>query len=161
LSALFAPRKQGPDDKTESESLGIDDVWLQRAILSATGDCAGEVLSRVLAEPAVRRTATLPRSDFVRALTSCSAADGNGEDFGKVLRVLSQEPGTLVWWKPALLQGLAEGLPKSGGKLGVKTLAEFTSKPPAAYQEAAAEISAFLAQVDKVMVDPSAPREQR
>jgi putative heme-binding domain-containing protein len=101
------------------------------------------------------------KSEFIRSFASCSAADAKSEDFAALLGVLKHQPGKLLWWKPALLQGLSDGLPKSGGKLGVKSLAEFTTKTPEAFKDAAAEINALFAQVDKIMTDASAPMKQR
>lgn len=101
------------------------------------------------------------KSDFIRLLISCAAADANAEDFVTGLSVLDRESGKLTWWKPALLQGLSEGLPKSGGKLGPKTLAQFTATPPERYKAVAAEITTLLGLVDNVMVDAKAPTEQR
>jgi putative heme-binding domain-containing protein len=136
-----------------------EDIWVQRAALSSAAQHAGGVLSGFLQKQA--ETYSSQKSDFIRALASCSAADANAEDFAKALSVLNHGAGKLTWWKPALLQGLSEGLPKSGGKLGVKTLAQFTATPPEQYKAAAAEITALLGLVDKVMVDTKAPTEQR
>ncbi|MEZ0274290.1 MAG: PVC-type heme-binding CxxCH protein, partial [Roseimicrobium sp.] len=148
-----------------------DDPWIQKAVLSSASKHAGEVLRQVIvSSPNPKAYVKLPRfqtafsqakSDFVRALASCSSADANAEDFAKALSALNEESGKLTWWKPALLQGLSEGLPKSGGKLGVKTLAQFTAAPPEPYKTAAAEITTLLGLVDTVMLDAKAPTEQR
>ncbi len=139
----------------------LDDVWMQRAALSAAKERAGALLAGLMGKAHVRRTYQPERADFIRALASASAADANADDFAKALTVLNQEPGQLTWWKPALLQGLSEGLPRSGGKLGVKSLAQLTTAPPEPCKAAAAEITTLLALVDKVMVDDKAPAEQR
>ena len=144
-----------------------DDEWSRRAIMSGTNEAAGHVLKIWLSLPAPRSTDlgltkfSQDKSDFIRALASCSAADAGSDDFAVLLSVLKQDPGKLLWWKPALLQGLAEGLPKSQKKLGVGTLAELTTKPPAQFKEAAAEIATLLAQVDGVMTDAAAPLATR
>ena len=149
-------------DHILSALIGVhEDVWIYRAALSACSNNAGAVLSGFLARTELVISLNSEKAEFIRALASCSTSDANAEDFFCLLNILKKEPGKLLWWKPALLQGLAEGLPKSGGKLGMKSLAEFTSKPPAEYKEAAAEITVLLAQVDKAMVDVSAPMEQR
>ncbi len=147
------------------------DVWIHRAILSSSEAQAGAVLAVLLAAPdpankgpspqAAFAAYSAPKAEFIRAMASSSSAVAGASDLAALLGTLKKEPGKLLWWKPALLQGLAEGLPKSGGKLGVKTLADFTSKPPEAYKEAAIEITALLAQVDKVMTDAAAPLGQR
>jgi putative membrane-bound dehydrogenase-like protein len=136
------------------------DVWINRAILSESKGESGGVLAQVLKGP-LAASYSSETADFVRALASASAADAQLEDFASLLGVLSEQPGKLLWWKPAVLQGLSEGLPKSGKKLGVSTLAELAAKPPASYVVAAREISALLAEVDRVMMDGAAPVEQR
>lgn len=142
-----------------------DDPWIQRAVLVAAGmkgsSQCGKVLAALLRSPSFIAALSPAKADFIRSLASSSAADANEEDFRAALSTLNQNGGKLVWWKPALLQGLSEGLPKSGGKLGVKSLAELTSKPPEAFKDAAAEITSLLGQVDKVMTDPAAPMDQR
>lgn len=157
-----------------------DDVWIQRAVLSASNGRAGAILHQVLLTDATGESNTTPlpsgwarstksgaagyspeKSEFIRSTASCSAADAVSGDFAELLGVLKHEPGKLLWWKPALLQGISDGLPKSGGKLGVKSLADLTAKPPEAFKDAASEITALLSQVDKVVTDASAPLEQR
>ena len=138
-----------------------DDIWIQKSVLAASSNHAGKVAAAMASAHTFTEGASATRSDFLRALASSAAADGAETDVGAVLATLGVEKGKLLWWKPALLQGLSEGLPKSGGKLGVKSLAELTAKPPAAYKEAAAEIASLLAEVDKVLVDPAAPMDQR
>lgn len=142
-----------------------NDLWIQRAVLVAAGmkggSQCGKVLAALLQKSSFTDGLSTSKADFIRSLASCSAADAGEKDFHSALAAFDHDKGKLVWWKPALLQGLSEGLPKSGGKLGVKSLAEFTSKPPAAFKDTAAEITTLLAQVDKVMTDSAAPMEQR
>lgn len=138
-----------------------NDVWIQKAVLSATEQRIGRTAAVILASEKFLKDYSARKADFVRSLASSGAANGNGEDFTALLGVFKTNAGKLTWWKPALLQGLAEGLPKSGSKLGAKTLADLVAKPPPAYKDAAVEISTLLAQVDKVMTDASAPQEQR
>lgn len=136
------------------------DVWINRAVLAESKGEAGKVLSEVLRGP-LAASYSVESAEFIRALASASAADAQADDFAASLAVLNKEPGKLLWWKPAVLQGLSEGLPKSGKKLGVGTLAELAAKAPAPYQAAAKEINALLSEVDRVMADGAAPVEQR
>jgi putative membrane-bound dehydrogenase-like protein len=139
-----------------------EDVWIHRAVMSSSSQYCGRILSQYLGSANLGKAGfTAVKSDMIRVLASCAAADANQDDFASALSVLQSDKGSLAWWKPAVLQGLSEGLPKSGGKLGAKSLALFTSKPPEAYKDAADEITALLAQVDKVMIDPTAAMEQR
>jgi len=113
-----------------------EDVWMQRAVLSSAGKQCGMILAALLKEPKFAGTRSAAKSDFVRTLV---AASTDPEDFRIALSTLEQDKGKLLWWKPAVLQGLA-------GK----------SSP-----QAAAEISALQAQADTIMTDPSAPSDQR
>jgi putative membrane-bound dehydrogenase-like protein len=145
-----------------------EDVWIQRAVVSSAlgkpgvmAPCFGDLAKGLLADRQFVDHFSTGKAELIRTLSSQGCNSGDKMDFSELLSVILQSPGKLLWWKPALLQGLAEGLPKSGGQLGVKSLAELTSKPPEAYKEAAAEITALLDQVDKVMADSAAPQEQR
>lgn len=138
-----------------------DDAWMTRAVLSASTHSAGAVLAKVVTQGELIKNYSAERMDALRSLASASAAAGDKEDFAFALQSVQHQAGKLAWWKPAVLQGLAEGLPKSGGKLGAKTLAAFIAKPPTEYQAAATEISALLILVDAVMSDSKAPLDQR
>ena len=138
----------------------IDDPWVQRALLSRAADQSGELLSRVLKGPAFTGWSA-QRQDFILRDTSSCIANAVENDVRTLLALLKTEPGKLLWWKPALLQGLAEGLPKSGGKLGVKSLAEFISKPPQGLEDAAKEIATLQSEIDEIIADNKAPLDQR
>ncbi|MEN3942947.1 PVC-type heme-binding CxxCH protein [Prosthecobacter sp. SYSU 5D2] len=138
-----------------------EDAWMTRAVLSASTHSAGAVLDAVIRQGKVTQTYSAQRMETLRSLASAAAAAGHPDDFALALKGVQEQAGKLTWWKPALLQGLAEGLPKSGGKLGAKTLAAFVAKPPAGSEAAATEISALLTLVDEVMSDVKAPLDQR
>ena len=148
LSVVLAHGQDKPGSVAQYSNL--DDVWMQRAVLSASSMMAGKVLAGIVADGASLKEYQSLQADFVRELASASAADADSGDFTALLSVLNQDKGKLLWWKPALLQGLAEGLPKSGRRLGVGSLAELVAKPPADLKDAAAEITALFAEVDKV-----------
>ncbi len=148
-----------------------EDIWVQRAVLSAASGHAGSVLERLVhftGEGDLLKSAkqdplaySPARANFFRALASTSAANANKLDVEIMLKLLAEDQGGLPWWKSAILQGLTEGLPKSSGKLGVKSLAEFANKPPAGFEESAKQITALLAQSDALINDAAAPMEQR
>jgi putative membrane-bound dehydrogenase-like protein len=149
-----------PADAAKAAASHMNDVWIYRAILAGAQDRAGILLQQVLRTP-LSETYSPENTDFIRTLASASAADGRPEDFASALGVFEREPGHLLWWKPAVLQGISEGLPKSAKRLGVRSLAELTAKPPAAYETAAKEMAILLVEVDRVMVDQGAPLDQR
>jgi putative membrane-bound dehydrogenase-like protein len=138
-----------------------DDPWMRRAVLSLNAPCKGQSVAMALKDQDFAKTYSSQKADTIRELTVACVADADPDDTRALLALTKREPGKLLWWKPALLQGISDGLPKSGGKLGVRNLTEFTSKAPDAYKDAATEITAILAQVDKVMTDSAAPMEQR
>jgi hypothetical protein len=147
--------------RAKAISASPDDVWMTKAVLSASLHSSGAVLAKVIAQGELTKTYSPERMDALRALASVSAAAGEKADFALGLESVQTKKGKLEWWKPALLQGLAEGLPKSGGKLGAKTLAAFVSKPPAGLEDVALEIGVLLTLVDAVMSDSKAPLDQR
>ncbi len=149
------------DERAMTISQSPDDAWMARAVLSSSAHSAGAVLAKVIAHGKVTAGYSGQRMETLRSLASAAATAGIPDDFGLALKALQTEPGKLTWWKPALLQGFAEGLPKSGDKLGAKSLAAFVAKPPTKFQEAASEINLLLAQIDEVMSDAKAPLDQR
>jgi putative membrane-bound dehydrogenase-like protein len=167
FEVLNQPDEGGPATaaviQARAEAIGgsPEDVWMTRAVLSASTHSAGAVLDAVIRQGKVTQTYSAQRMETLRSLASAAAAAGHKDDFALALQGVQEQAGKLTWWKPALLQGLAEGLPKSGGKLGAKTLAAFVAKPPAGLESVGAEISALLTLVDAVMSDAEAPLDQR
>ena len=151
------------------------DAWLYRAINIQNPSSAGYVAHNYLTTLTNFLAATgepeglknqpseifTARRDFLFALARQSSEVGAIEDVHELLQSFEIEPGKLLWWKPALLQGLAEGLPKSGGKLGVKSLAEFITKPPQGFESAAKEIATLQSEIDEIIADNKAPLDQR
>ncbi|MDZ4288205.1 MAG: PVC-type heme-binding CxxCH protein, partial [Prosthecobacter sp.] len=138
-----------------------EDLWMARGILSISSNAAGAVLDQLLAGEKFGATFSAARADTIRSLASASAADGDQADFQKALHALRRHEGTLVWWQPALLQGVAEGLPKSDGKLGVKTLAALLAKPPAVAAKSADFMRGLMAQIEATATDSKAPEGNR
>lgn len=155
---------------TKSYSIGVaraadsirnfpDDPWMVKAVLSAYNDDVGGILSELIASGDYHKQSSPTKLEAVRSLALVAAASGDAANVASAIQSLAG-PG-MRWWKPAVLQGLAEGLPKSGGKLGVKSLAELMAKPPAAFADSAREIAALMAQVETTARDPKAPLDTR
>lgn len=138
-----------------------EDGWMAKGVLSASRLSSGAVLHSVLGAPEFIATFSAQRADTIRSLASACAAAGLQEDFGKALQPLMAKSKGMPWWKPALLQGLAEGLPRSGGKLGVKSLAEFMVKPPGVYADESMEVTKLMAQIELIATDPKAQLDTR
>jgi putative membrane-bound dehydrogenase-like protein len=177
--------KDAPEGVTTSSILASrialhpTDVWFANAVLSGASKRSGRILAALADDKLMTRTAGMgPRSpkrkpgpyfatadavksDAIRRLTASALADADEADVAALFTLFSHKAGQVTWWKPALLQGLVEGLPRSGGKLGVKSLAEFVAKPPAEYKETSAEIAVLLKEVDEVITDAKAPLENR
>ena len=151
-----------------------DDPWSLLAVTAGAKDRAFRVLSAALSSPsqaiayAIRsaappfdETRTQAKSDFIFRMSRAGAADAIKDDLEQLKLILKVKPGQLVWWKPALLQGLTDGIPQSGGKLGVKSLTEFIAKPPQGFEDAAKEIAALQTKIDTIIADAKAPLDQR
>ena len=168
---LFLKLASQPDGETVSTDLvalrtqaiqsAPEDGWITKGVLSASRLSSGAVLQGVLSNAAFAGGFSPQKSDTVRSLASTCAAEAVEADFKTAMQPLLAHPNELVWWKPALLQGIAEGLPKSSGKLGVKSLAELIAKPPAAYASAAKEISGLMAQMESTAKDPKTSLDTR
>lgn len=150
-------------DQLASLEPRMGDRWIQRAIASTYGlSLPGSGLHAMFYDQEFERHLSPQTEELVRTLARCASSDGNRKvQFENALHAFDLRAGQLTWWKPALLQGLAEGLPKSGGKLGGKSLAEFVAKPPAGFEAAAKEIGVLLKLMDATLSDSTAPDELR
>lgn len=142
--------KVDADDHPDGQLLGIrteaicqypDDPWMAKATLSSSNYTAGHVLAQLLADERFSITYSPNRNDTIRSFTSASIAAKHAPDIEKLLSVLKIAPGELLWWKPALLQGLA--------------------KLPKGHEEAAKEIAALQTKIDIILADAKAPLDQR
>jgi len=118
-----------------------EDPWMARAALSSSIDSAGHVLAFALADERFTKTYSTTRNDTIRSFAAASVARNHAPDLEKALSTLQIAPGELLWWKPAMLQGLA--------------------KLPKGHEDAAKEIAALQAKVDTIIADSKAPLDQR
>lgn len=118
-----------------------DDPWLAKAALSSSTSTAGHVLAKLLADERFAKDYSPVRNDTIRSFASASVASGLAADLNQAVASLKINPGELLWWKPALLQGLA--------------------KLPKGHVDAATEIAALQSRIDGIIADPKAPLDQR
>ncbi|MDP1590433.1 MAG: DUF1080 domain-containing protein, partial [Prosthecobacter sp.] len=116
-----------------------DDPWMAKMVASASSKQMGRVLS--LLGDTFFSTFSENRSTTVRTFAAGSLADAEADDVNAALSLLQKQPGQLLWWKPALLQGLA--------------------KLPKGHEDAAKEIAALQSKIDDIIADPTAPLDQR
>ncbi len=116
-----------------------DDPWMTRMVASAASGQMGHILSRL--GDSFFSTFSENRSVTVRTFASGALADAKPDDVKAVLSLLQKEPGQLLWWKPALLQGLA--------------------KLPKGHEDAAQEIAALQSKIDAIVADAKASLDQR
>lgn len=116
-----------------------DDPWMARMVASAASGQMGRILSQL--GDSFFSTFSENRSVTVRTFASGALADAKPEDVKAVLSLLQKEPGQLLWWKPALLQGLA--------------------KLPKGHEDAAQEIAALQSKIDAIVADAKASLDQR
>ncbi len=133
-------------DPSTTESLGSlllarfpDDAWIAKAVASASSKNMGRILSQLGDGFFSHFSAT--KSDTFRTFAAGSLADGDAADITALLTLLQKQPGELLWWKPALLQGLA--------------------KLPKGHEDAAKEIAALQSKIDDIVADSKAPLDQR
>lgn len=116
-----------------------DDVWMSRMVASAAAKNMGRILS-LLGDDFFSQYSDI-KSTTLRVYAAGSLADGDAEDIQALLKLLQKQPGELLWWKPALLQGLAR-LPKG-------------------HDAAAKEIASLHSKIDVVISDDKAPLGRR
>jgi putative membrane-bound dehydrogenase-like protein len=116
-----------------------NDAWMAKMVASVAANHMGQILS-LLADD-FYHSFSETKSTTVRTFALGSIADGDADDIKALLSLLQKQPGELVWWKPALLQGLA--------------------KLPRGHEDAAQEIASLQSKIDEVIANPKAPLEQR
>lgn len=138
------------DDQPDIQHLGLrteaicqypDDPWMARAALSSSINTAGHVLARILSDERFTKTYSPVRNDTIRSFAAAAVSRNHAPDLAKAASTLKIAPGQLLWWKPALLQGLAR-LPKG-------------------HEDAAVEIAALQSKIDAIIADSAAPIDQR
>jgi putative membrane-bound dehydrogenase-like protein len=136
---------------------GLEDPWFQNALLIHLQGHAGLLASELLKTPSYTNTPSEAKITFLRELASASAASKDPQDLNQLVSTLHQQPGELLWWKPALLEGLSLGLPKAG----IKSIAAFAANPPPSENDPRTEIPKLLDRANQVIADASAPVEVR
>lgn len=148
-----------------SNTTELDDPWMQGALLSHYPDSTGLLAARLLNSDYSAKASTA-KTDFIRKLAaaavsgnnqSSNAASQSGLDL--LLSTLGKNKGELTWWKAALMQGLAEGLPKSDGSYGGKSLYAFSIDQDAMFAENRAELKQLLSRIESLINQPDTPLE--
>lgn len=116
-----------------------EDPWMAKMVASSASKQMGHILSSLGDD--FFKTFSETRSTTVRTFTTGALADADAEDVTALLSLLQKEPGKLLWWKPALLQGLA--------------------KLPKGHEDAVKEIATLQSEIDGIIADPKAPLDQR
>ncbi|RYD36932.1 MAG: c-type cytochrome, partial [Verrucomicrobiaceae bacterium] len=134
----------------------LDDPWFQHAVMVHLAGHTGRFAGGLLAGPFADKAAD-NRAAFIRDLAAMTAASKDKEDLAALLAPLRTAPGELRWWKAAILEGLAQGLPKAG----VRSLAEFASVPTPGKDDPRAEIPGLLERAGRIISDASLPDDLR
>ncbi len=115
------------------------DPWMAKMVAASASKHMGRILS--LLGDSFFKTFSEMRSTTIRTFAAGSLADAQADDVKAALALLQKQPGQLVWWKPALLQGL--------------------TKLPKGHEDAAEEIAALQSKIDAIIADSKAPLDQR
>jgi putative membrane-bound dehydrogenase-like protein len=120
----------------------LDDVWMQRAALSAGSDQAPALFDAVLRDrTGVLAASSEPRAAFVRQLASIIGARQKAAEVGRVIEAVSAaRDAEASWWRAAALDGLAQGA--RGRRSARGTLAGARTGLLALHEDAAAEVRA-------------------
>lgn len=116
-----------------------DDPWMAKMVASSASSQMGRVLGQL--GNSFFATFSENRASTIRLFTAGALRGAEASDVDAVLALLERQPGELLWWKPALLQGLA--------------------KLPEGHEGAAREIAALQSVVDTIIADEGADIEQR
>jgi putative membrane-bound dehydrogenase-like protein len=132
----------------------LEDPWFQNAVLIHLQGRSGGFAS-ILLKGAYASSPSSSKSSFLRELATAAAKDR--QDLDLLLESLLHKPGELLWWKPALLEGLALGLPENGRG----SLSDFAANPPPSENDIRTEIPVLLSRAEKIISDTAAPLDIR
>lgn len=148
-------------ERAESISRLPEDPWITKAVLSSSQLSAGRVLDYLLGDEVFIKEYSRQRAFTVQGLARVSAVVGGEEDFAAALQNLSKDSGRLTWWKAALMQGVAEGIPKASGHPWGKSLVEFVQTKNNKLRDSAVHAGGLLKQMDAALSDPTTAAETR
>ena len=123
-----------------------EDPWMAKMVASSASKQMGRILMflgdrfSALGDDYFQ-TFSETRAATIRTFALGAIADAEAGDVQALLSLLQKEPGKLLWWKPALLQGLA--------------------KLPKGHEDAAKEIATLQSEIDEIIADNKAPLDQR
>lgn len=125
-----------------------DDLWLRRAILSASATRTGAILAQLLADPSYTGGEPGGKAAAVADLAQAVAARGDAAELAGVLAQVKGEP---AWWQFALVTGLGDGLRR--GSLPTKTIAALIAKPPGELAGKVAALQGVLDSAEAILMD--------
>ena len=139
--AAFLNAQQVTDASTLADLLSKhpEDAWMAKMVASSGDKKLGTILS--LLGDSFFGSFSETKVATIRMLVGAAMADSEPEDVKALLSLLQREPGKLLWWKPAVLQGLA--------------------KLPKGHDDAAKEIAALQSRVDEVIADAKSTLGQK
>lgn len=139
----------------------LADPWFQAILVSRLRGHTGCLAEALINSSSFSAEASPAKLTLWKQLAAHTAKASEADDWEGLLRLLQHQPGQLTWWKPPVLQGLAEGLTQSGNKRGANSLSAFLTQSAPAYQETRDEIRRLLSQIDAIICDDTAPLDLR
>lgn len=137
----FLKAQQITDARELADLLGKhpDDAWMAKMVASSGDKKLGTILS--LLGDSFFGSFSETKVATIHMMVGAAMADAEPGDVKALLSLLQREPGKLLWWKPALLQGLA--------------------KLSKGHDDAAKEIAALQSGIDAVLSDPKSTLDQK
>jgi putative membrane-bound dehydrogenase-like protein len=118
LGGLDAPAARGAQERLLAA--GLEDRWMQAALLSASSDRAVAWLERGLRPGGLIGPPSEGRAAFLREAAGVVAARRRADEIDRLIaRVAGDARGEEDWWRAATLDGLARGLGRTGGSASV------------------------------------------
>jgi len=109
-------------------------VWLQRALLIAAPNIAAE-MAEVVVRYSTDSTDFAASGEFLKSLAINVAARGDVDQMHKAAMLISSSAESGLWWQTALVNGLADGLPRCQNPEIPKNLAALLQSPPELLRE--------------------------
>ena len=151
-----APGKEATRALIEILERDRADAWTVTAILSSARGRELDLLSHVATSPNWKTNASREVLDIYKRLASLIAARGDESDLASCLRLLADNGVHVEAWQSAILEGLGEGLTRSG-----KSLNKWWKNPPAGLGTGLEAIRQLMREAARTAVDQKSTVEQR
>lgn len=138
-----------------------DDPWLVNAVLASSKGYEGALIELQLENEEFASHAQAWKVELLKKLASAVGAGRESNSMVVLLKSLANKNREGLWWKSAMLSGLAEGLYRYRGSLKRQSLESMVANPPSQFAKYFEEVKSILESTKDFALDESSSLEDR